>query len=443
MKIESGKLMVLALLLMVALFSNFAPPQVFGGMNDSEDFLGIHADMRYRGEINAKDFNSNTDVEPINFLRSRITLKMKQGDLWAKFQLQNSNTFDWDSGQLNSNVAGDIHQAYVGIDNLLLPYLTLKIGRMMLKYGDERLVGAVGWSNVGRVFDGFLMKYDIGAIKIDAFLTKQVERDQADGIYNEPDDDFMGVWAKYDPLNLNLFVLYNSAADSNAATGYYEQSVSRTTIGLHYNNQYESGLGTNFTSAYQLGTKTALGTIPVDNDIAAWLIHLKLWYKLKDVSVEPSLFAGIDMTSGDDNSSDTEHNFFNDLYYTGHKFRGYMDYFLNPNGSTAASNPIKEKGLRDLFGGLKITPMEDAHVMIAVHNFATSTDYQSVIAANGKTSAIGNEIDLVADFKLKENLGVAAGYSMFMPSENWKGSNADYSHWMWLQLQTFLDWQKF
>ena len=38
--------------------------------------------------------------------------------------------------------------------------VTLKVGRQELSYGDERLVGAFDWNNIGRVFDAAKLRYE-------------------------------------------------------------------------------------------------------------------------------------------------------------------------------------------------------------------------------------------------------------------------------------------
>ena len=47
----------------------------------------------------------------------------------------------------------DLHQAYIGFGNRKESPFSLKVGRQELSYGDERLVGAFDWNNIGRVFD--------------------------------------------------------------------------------------------------------------------------------------------------------------------------------------------------------------------------------------------------------------------------------------------------
>lgn len=47
----------------------------------------------------------------------------------------------------------DLHQAYATLGNQKEFPISLKIGRQEMIYGEERLIGAFGWNNIGRVFD--------------------------------------------------------------------------------------------------------------------------------------------------------------------------------------------------------------------------------------------------------------------------------------------------
>jgi len=44
----------------------------------------------------------------------------------------------------------DLHQGFVTINNFFNFPVTLKLGRYEVIYGPQRLMGAVGWHNVGR-----------------------------------------------------------------------------------------------------------------------------------------------------------------------------------------------------------------------------------------------------------------------------------------------------
>jgi len=94
------------------------------------------------------------------------------------------------------------------------------------------------------------------------------------------------------------------------------------------------------------------------------------------------LMAGIDMTSGNDTTTGGDWEAYNNLYYTGHKFRGTMDYF---------SGSIFE-GLTDIYVGASTTITDGWNIGATFHMFSSSEDY---VDFNGDlTSDVGTELDI-------------------------------------------------
>lgn len=66
----------------------------------------------------------------------------------------------------------DLQQGYVLLGNAKSFPITAKVGRQELSYGDERLVGPLDWSNVGRVFDAAKLRYENSQFWIDGFVSR-------------------------------------------------------------------------------------------------------------------------------------------------------------------------------------------------------------------------------------------------------------------------------
>ncbi|MBE7437398.1 MAG: alginate export family protein [Spirochaetales bacterium] len=58
----------------------------------------------------------------------------------------------------------DLREAYLASKNLIGP-VGLIAGRQILSYGDQRLVGGLEWTGVGRSFDGFRLTFENKAVK--------------------------------------------------------------------------------------------------------------------------------------------------------------------------------------------------------------------------------------------------------------------------------------
>ena len=137
-----------------------------------------------------------------------------------------------------------------------------------------------------------------------------------------------------------------------------------------------------------------------ETDIGAYLVAVEGGFTFPG-KAKARAAVRLDLASGDDDMTDDKYKGFNNLYYTGHKFRGFMDYFL-------ASSPL---GLMDLALRLKMAPFAkwvfkaDYHMFSAAQEFSDGT-------ASGTTKKIGNEIDLTAAYK-DGKFGCVIGVSTF------------------------------
>ncbi|MFC2150630.1 alginate export family protein [Calditrichota bacterium] len=405
-------------------------PLAFAGESSGK----IFADTRYRTSFDGRDFNGDTGMDNTQWLRTRIGMKFQQDDVKAFLQFQYPLTFANAAPPASGNVGGGVHQLYIKYNGFYLDDLAVKAGRFEMNYGDERLIGSVGWSNVGRTFDGLKFHYDNEMLWADYFLTTLTENSVGSPNTNAKDDLFHGVWAELKGLKLNLFYLMQRNTTQIAGGSNWHTGLSRSTLGLHYMNQYGSGLGTLLDFAMQMGTATTFGAPNVETDLSAMLVVAAVWYKFEDMAMSPTIGAGIDMASGDDPTT-PENEAFSNLYYTGHKWRGAMDYFINDNPIGGGTNP----GLTDIMVKAYVSPWETGKVGLGFHMFSTGEDFASNAPGGGTATALGNEIDLFYMNDYSETLTGEAGVSMFMPSEDWQGASPDNSMWIYIQLSSKFD----
>jgi hypothetical protein len=75
--------------------------------------------------------------------------------------------------QTNANQTGvDLHQGYIQVKNVLVPGLSLKAGRQEIIYGDHRLFGNFGWSQVGNSFDAVKLSHSTQMVDVDLFWAR-------------------------------------------------------------------------------------------------------------------------------------------------------------------------------------------------------------------------------------------------------------------------------
>ncbi len=126
------------------------------------------------GSADFRDHGANVDNQ---YLLSRIRLHVGYSDdWWSAYVEGQSSLADGDHRYAYANapvVAGttktlgygpesdsiDLHQAYFTLGNPSEFPLTMKVGRQELSYGDERLIGAFDWNNIGRSFDAAKLRW--------------------------------------------------------------------------------------------------------------------------------------------------------------------------------------------------------------------------------------------------------------------------------------------
>ncbi len=423
--------------ILVALLSFGVTQLCFAG-NDTE--IGFKADLRYRGEMDGRDFNSDTDMQGQGLLRFRLGTMAQRGNVHGFLQLQYSDQTGWDSGILGQDMV-DVHQAWLRMDDFLIDRTYLKVGRMEMAYADERLIGAVGWSNVGRVFDGIVLGYNCEKFMLDLFYTNQEERyassQQQD---NNPDDMFIGMWTEYKPWGLHLYALHNSKA-RNLGSGVFRRDLERTTIGIHHNGQF-GGLVPFLTDeesrdpkrfrylwnvAYQFGTDRKSYGSDSEVELSGMLFGVEV---RSFINSRLTGALGVEYTTGDDPETLDKNESFNNLYYTGHKFHGMMDYF------TGSVN--WRSGLINEYAYLEVEPWERTVFNAGLHLFSSLQD-RADSGNDYEAGQLGLEFDLTVSHEAQDNLIVCGGIGYFMPSDDfvYEGDNA---MWGYIQLRSLMEY---
>ena len=264
-----------------------------------------------------------------------------------------------------------------------------------MRYGGERLVGAVGWNNVGRSFDAIKVRYG-GDSFVDFFNAKIQEKGLKDrnfsGLYGHlPRTD--RVWEPY------LFF----EQDKN----YDPTRMKRITLGLHATGQFTGatghGFGYELEGAFQTG-QLGLHQTGVPHDVMAWMATGALsytspsWYEYKAI-------LGVDWLSGDDDPTDRDYKVFDTLFATNHKFYGFMDLFLNIPADTG------QGGLVDVMlkGEMKTAP--NTRLALHLHHFSL---------AAGAEKALGQEVDAVLSYDYSEVYALQGGTLVFVPGDAMK-----------------------
>lgn len=367
--------------------------------------VNVNGQVRYRAFADDKYFGS-TGVQTYSELRSRIGITAAPQDNLTLFvQLQDSRLVGSNSGGLSADTNVGLHQGF--FDYVVGRGWSVKAGRFEMVYADERLLGSVGWHNVGRTWDAVRIRKETGRWFLDWFGAQLNETAFAE---NYPDKDKVFGGLTFHCKERNVEAFFWSDVNRTPGEGFVSRKDMRGTAGVYSARKFLDDFDYSCTAAYQFGQQKST-TVPdtsgisttTDLDISALLFTLEIGYSFG--GERKVRLAGLfDYASGDDDATDKTFKAFDNLYYTGHKFRGYMDYFV-------ASNPL---GLMDAALRSKFTVSDrwtisaDAHVFMAAQEYADST--------GASTTAVGNEIDLTAGFK-DGRFGFTFGVSAFSAAD--------------------------
>jgi len=138
------------------------------------------------GSLDFRDHGADVDN---SFLMIRVRPRIGYTGTWFSVFVEgraSSTTGDDRNPNLESDCPIDLHQAYFTLGNHKEFPVSLKVGRQELIYGDERLVGAFGWNNIGRVFDAAKLRWQNPWFAADIFTGRLVIPN--DNNFNEVND---------------------------------------------------------------------------------------------------------------------------------------------------------------------------------------------------------------------------------------------------------------
>ncbi len=313
------------------------------------------------------------------------------------------------AGGTTSDATMGVHQAYTNI--MPTEKISYQIGRFEMKYGDELVIGPVGWSMTGRAFDGLRAHWvanDI--IWLDVFYNKNVETSTFAATGNTgptatADTNFIGLYLGGKPGGAIAEAdLYYLILQENTPSGTgTDKEEDRATMGVRlkgatgpvdYRVEYTTQSG-----------KDYKGFQAIDGDIKdADQTNAEVGFKTGDTRIAVEYF--------------TANKNYDQLFPTGHKWLGFADLFGRRN-------------INGIRAGVSHKFMEHMSVMLDYHTFSRTDDTTAVYKLDGSTAwgantgsskDIGTEIDLTLVCSKIKNLTWQAGYSIFSAGDYGKAN---------------------
>ena len=404
--------------------------------------IDIQERLRFESRENNFDFNN-----PVNSLtddswllqRARIGIKINPTS-WLTFYAQGQDSREIMSDRADfPGVLGaegddsfDLRQAYIEIADYAKSPWGLKLGRQILSFGDERIVGAFDWNNFGRTFDAAKLTYKSGPLTVDAFAASVVVprrsgmnmSDLYNGNETRREQIFSGIYASttaWGPQTTDLYVLHLHEDQLTTSTNFL-------TFGARMKSKPGAfapapvsdgksvapppkpvGFDYDFEGAFQTGEVRGL-------DLTAFALHGGIGYTF-DTGWMPRIGIAYNYGSGDGNPADGDTETFQNLFPTNHKFYGQMDVFSWQN-------------MQDLEISFKCSPTKKLTAKAEFHAFWLASTDDSWYRANGiatvrpltpiargASDSVGYEVDATLTYTVSKNLSFEGGYSHFFAGD--------------------------
>ncbi|KPK09521.1 MAG: hypothetical protein AMS20_00335 [Gemmatimonas sp. SG8_28] len=365
----------------IAACASAAPAQAQDGVT-----FGIDGELRLRGEWDRRTVGIGADAATLSRIRvggrasltewMRVYARLQDARAWGT---EGSTLTDASADQL------DMHQVHVELGT---DAAAVRLGRQEVALGDERLVGAVGWSNTGRVFDGARVLGTTGGVEWQAFWMNVAERDSLLPVGLVPqgnqgiDDDgwLIGGFAATTIGGISVELTALVDRDAETEESYTANVRAHGSAGPL---RYDAG------GAYQFGPNRS-----------AYFASTRLGIALGQATVAVQG----DLLSGDDDPAAGDAKAFHTLYGTNHKFYGYMDYFLAPQAQ------LDQAGLGDVILRGSLALPRRVRVRADVHRFWTARERFG-------SRALGSELDLIGDWGFHDLASLEVGVGIFAPTE--------------------------
>ncbi|HEX9428038.1 MAG TPA: alginate export family protein [Candidatus Polarisedimenticolia bacterium] len=392
----------------------------------------LSGEARYRPE-----WRENTDLDSTRedqtrqgYMRLRLGVSILYKEDYRVFvQVQDARVAGEETSTGSNDKNLDLHQGYLEMKHLAGDRWNLIVGRQEWKYGDERLIGASWWSNVGRSFDGVKVRFAGHSYWIDGIAARIQTRPGPFGSPPVPattGSDLFGLYGQ---------CFARKGAEYEAYWLQYDDHVAK--VG-------ETGaLGDSAIRAYGVRGKDHFGPVDVTvegtlergtlfgDDLRAGAAAAVAGYTIGS-RAKIRLFGGYDYATGDRNPTDGKQEEFFNFFPTNHALYGYIDY-------------QGWRNLRGPWGAVGLTAGRH-YAQVKYHRFQLDQARDSWKDEAGVTvlgsdptgqsgTSLGRELDLTWRFAWKEKTSFEAGYARFMPDRFARLTRGDdASDWAYVML---------
>lgn len=388
----------------------------------------MSAEIRPRTELrNGFKTPSSEGFKPAFFTeqRSRIYFDYTQPKYQMKLAFQDVRYWG-ETTQIFKSDVGNTFLSEAWGEFKFTEKVSLKAGRQIISYDNQRFIGGLEWAQQGRRHDALLFKVEDDAAKSKLHLGLAFNTDDdipEPGFLQRKGANYYSVAGQYKTLQYAWF--HKDLEDANfsllalnAGTQNSDSTIS--------NKQTFGFIGSKNIGKVTLATDSYYQTGKIGkNTVAAYLFNVNATIKTKATPIT----LGYEIVSGkSDTDASSKITSFNPEYGTNHAHNGDMDYFyVGPsNGSV---------GVQDIFLKTKFKLGKGA-LMASAHEFLTGSK-QTKENGDVLSSPMGTEIDLVYAQKIGADITFNLGFAQMFATDTMlalRGGNLKSNNWAWMMI---------
>ena len=406
---------------------------------EADNEFTIDAKLNTRGEIRVGGFNPDQGAADdsgnelmAHFIMGqyRINLGYKRSD-WFEVKLSPQFSGVW--GQSGGTLG--LAEGWLSMKHNKTG-LFAKIGRQVLEYDDERILGYDDWTMTAPTHDVLKFGFEGYGHKVHALLAYNQNSDNIDagnsyypgGI--QPYKTMQALWYHYTtPKSIfELSLIGMNIGMQSQKTDEPNKTIYQQLVGT-YMILKPSILRMEGAFYYQMGKEEH------DSPLDAFMGSVKARVSPSDIY---NIYVGYDYLSGDKYFAVPPEGYlgmvFHDkirgfcpLFGSHHEFYGAMDFFY-VDSYVGGFTP----GLQNAYVGGTVTPVKGLNINPAYHFFAIATDL------DGLKKPLGHQVELSIDYTFAKFVRVGIGYSYMRGTETMeilqRVSENRQLHWGWVML---------
>jgi hypothetical protein len=397
---------------------------VLAFFKESKAQFVLSAEIRPRTEVRngfKTPTNEGFDAAVFTEQRSRLTIDYRQEKYQMKLAFQDVR-FWGETTQIFKREIGTTFLSEAWGEVYFSGNVSLKAGRQIITYDNERILGALEWAQQGRRHDAVLLKYENAEQASKLHLGFSFNGDQ-----DIPEPAFL------QSKGANFYSVSGSYKTMQFAW-YHKDFTGGKISALALNNGFQnadSTVSNKQTIGFLLAKKVGKIMLETENYYQTGSLnkkHVNAWLAGINATVNTKLTPltiGYQFISGESNASGL--TAFNPDFGTNHAHNGFMDYFfVGPSNGNV--------GVQDFYLKTRFK-MGKGFLQGNAHHFLTGAE-QFTNAGDVLNRSMGTEIDLVYSRKIAD-ITFHLGFSELFATDTMltlRGGNKSSNNWAWMMI---------